>query len=435
MGYQFIHLEGYARRGSRQKATTAKDGKPGRAEVRKWSAREIAAEAMREPGSCGHVERPQPPVVLFGCSPVEAAAMAEQWASTAVDGRGHALRADGLAMAAGVASLPAEQAEDWPRFREATVAWLREQYGERLRSVVEHTDEAHPHLHFYAVPLPGERFEVLHPGRLAASKKAQQGGKKGAQNAEYKKAMVGWQDGFQNAVAAHFGLVRLGPGRRRLTRGAWKAEQAQARALANPQPVEQQITGEDVKKRVTKKGILSDSYETGEELAARLTELVRKQGEPLAAKARRSSFDSDQVARLQKQQQETAQQLQKSEEQLQKSEEQLKELKQVLKEFQSVYTLDEMRARREEKRRKAERLEAQRRKEKEEAQEYEKLLLLAAENMTSANPLLSLDEAKQRVSQLERDENVDELAKWVKWKAPKADQEPENDQDEPGLGL
>ena len=56
--------------------------------------------------------------------------------------------------------MPAEQAKDWPRFREATVAWLKQQYGERLRSVVEHTDEAHPHLHFYAVPLPGERFEV-----------------------------------------------------------------------------------------------------------------------------------------------------------------------------------------------------------------------------------------------------------------------------------
>lgn len=425
MGYQFIHLEGYARRGSRQKAATAKDGKPGRAEVRKWSAREIAAEAMREPGSCGHVERPQPPVVLFGCSPMEAAEMAEQWASTAVDGRGHALRADGLAMAAGVASLPAEQAEDWPRFREATVAWLREQYGERLRSVVEHTDEAHPHLHFYAVPLPGERFEVLHPGRLAASKKAQQGGKKGAQNAEYKKAMVGWQDGFQNAVAAHFGLVRLGPGRRRLTRGAWKAEQAQARALANPQPVEQQITGEDVKKLVTKKGILSDSYETGEELAARLTELVRKQGEPLAAMARRSSFDSNQVARLQSQQQETALQLQKSVEQS-------KKLTQVVKELQSLFTPDELRVRREQKR---QRLEAERKRIKEEDEQIQKLLLLAAENMASANPLLSLHEAKQRVRQLELQEDEVELLKWIKWEAPEADREPENDQDEPGLGL
>ena len=38
MGFQFLHIEAYARHGSKQ------HGQP-----RKWSAREIAAEAMREP--------------------------------------------------------------------------------------------------------------------------------------------------------------------------------------------------------------------------------------------------------------------------------------------------------------------------------------------------------------------------------------------------
>ena len=194
--------------------------------------------------------------------------------------------------------MPAEQRQDWPRFREATVAWLREQYGERLRSVVEHTDEAHPHLHFYAVPLPGERFEVLHPGRQAAAKKAQQGAKKGAQNAAYKAAMVGWQDDFQNAVAAHFALTRRGPGKRRLTRGAWKAEQEQARSLAQPVPAELVITPQDVTKRVTKAGLLGKQYESGDELAARLTELVQERARPLAAQAARADFDGKQASRL-----------------------------------------------------------------------------------------------------------------------------------------
>jgi len=221
MAYQFLHVEGYARQGSQQGKTP-----------RKWSAREIAAEAMREPDACPHVEQPQPPTVLHGCTPAEAAKQAEDWANTASDAQGRRLRRDGLCLLAGVVSLPSDRAADWPQYRAATVAWLREQYGERLRSVVEHTDEAHPHLHFYAVPLPGERFEVLHPGRLAAAKKAQQGAKKGAQNAAYKQAMVGWQDDFAAAVAANFGLARLGPGRRRLTRKAWQAEQAQARALS-----------------------------------------------------------------------------------------------------------------------------------------------------------------------------------------------------------
>lgn len=415
MGYQFIHLEGYARRGARQKATTPKEGKTGRAEVRKWSAREIAAEAMREPGSCGHVECPQPPRVLHGCTPMQAAEMAEKWSSTALDGRGHALRADGLAMAAGVVSLPSDQAEDWPLFREATVAWLKGQYGDRLRSVVEHIDEAHPHLHFYAVPLEGERFEVLHPGRSASAKKAQQGAKKGAQNSAYKQAMVRWQDGFQNAVAANFGLARLGPRKRRLTRGAWQAEKAQAKSLARPHPVELRITEQDVKKLVTQKRLLGDSFETGAELATRLTELVRAQAEPLVAKAKRSSFDSNQASRLLTREQEMAQQL--------------KQLQGIV----DLFKPHELEQARERQARHIEKQEAQRRKAKEEAAQIEKLLLQAAENMTLANPFLSLYEAKQRVQLLEREENEIELMKWISWRAPEADREPErrldNDQD------
>lgn len=230
MGYQFIHLDAYGRDGAKQRR---KDPKTGRVtETRKWSARDIAAEAEREPDACSHVADPQPPRLLYGVMPSAAVKQAEDWASTARDAQGRALRRDGLCLAAGVITLPNEMADEWPAFRDASVEWLRRQYGPRLRSVVEHTDEEHPHLHFYAVPLEGERFEVLHPGRLAAAAKALQGAKKGAQNAAYRSAMVGWQDSFGSVVAADFGLTRLGPARRRLTRAAWKAEQAQAQALA-----------------------------------------------------------------------------------------------------------------------------------------------------------------------------------------------------------
>ena len=57
MGFQFLHIEAYARHGSKQ------HGQP-----RKWSAREIAAEAMREPDACPHVAQPLPPQVLHGCT-------------------------------------------------------------------------------------------------------------------------------------------------------------------------------------------------------------------------------------------------------------------------------------------------------------------------------------------------------------------------------
>lgn len=221
MAYQFAHIEGYARQGSKQ-------GKG----PRKWSISDVAAEAMREPDACPHVEQPKPPTVLHGCSPDEAARQAEAWADNSRDAKGRRLRKDGLCLLAGVVSLPADRAADWPAYRAASVAWLRHQYGERLRSVVEHTDEAHPHLHFYAVPLPGERFETLHAGRLAASRAAEGGAVKGKQNEAYKRAMRHWQDDFAVQVAAPFGLSRFGPGKRRLTRAEWQQEQQQALALA-----------------------------------------------------------------------------------------------------------------------------------------------------------------------------------------------------------
>ena len=63
-------------------------------------------------------------------------------------------------------------------------------------------------------------------------------------------------------------------------------------------PAELTITPQDVTKRVTKAGLLGKQYESGEELAARLTELVQERARPLAAQAARADFDGKQASRL-----------------------------------------------------------------------------------------------------------------------------------------
>ena len=63
-------------------------------------------------------------------------------------------------------------------------------------------------------------------------------------------------------------------------------------------PAELTITPQDVTKRVTKAGLLGKQYESGEELAARLTELVQERARPLAAQAARADFDGKQAYRL-----------------------------------------------------------------------------------------------------------------------------------------
>lgn len=219
MSYQFIHIECYARQGSKQ-------GKG------KWSIRDIVAEAGREEGNYYHVKDAKPPKLVYGVSLAELEKKANEWGDQAKDARGHKLRKDGHCLLAGVISLPMEQKKDWEKFKAESVKWLKNEYGERLKTVVEHTDETHPHIHFYAVPNVGERFEVLHKGQQAANAAKAAGKKKGEQNREYCEAMRQWQDNF-GAVASRFGLARLGPGRRRLTRDQWKAEQKQAQVLKN----------------------------------------------------------------------------------------------------------------------------------------------------------------------------------------------------------
>ncbi|HDR9122905.1 TPA: hypothetical protein QDB15_006822 [Burkholderia vietnamiensis] len=176
---------------------------------------------------------PQPPTVLYGATPADAVADAEAWAEGARDAKGRKYRADGLCLLAGVVSLPASDQDRWPAYRDAAVEHLRELYGDRLRSVVEHTDEAHPHFHFYVVPRPGERFDDIHAGRKASAEAASRGELKGAQNRAYCEAMRGWQNEFFRSCGMAHGLTRLGPKRQRLSRDEWKAQQAQARFSAD----------------------------------------------------------------------------------------------------------------------------------------------------------------------------------------------------------
>ena len=239
MAYQFGHIEGYAREAGK--------GKTGN-----HSMASIVAEAERTDGACPHVATPVPPTLLYGVSPSEALTLAESWASQAKDARGHKLRKDGLCLLGGVVSLPADVPEKtWDKYKAQTLKWLKAEYGDCLKSVIEHTDEPHPHLHFYVVPRVGERFDSIHDGLRAAalanpargnrklSKEAKTAGKKKAGLA-FAEAMRLWQDRFFKAVSAKFGFTRLGPRRRRLTRAEWKAEQRASKLQAEAVQKEQE---------------------------------------------------------------------------------------------------------------------------------------------------------------------------------------------------
>lgn len=123
--------------------------------------------------------------------------------------------------------VPGDELDDW---RKRSIDWLRDRYGEQLKTVVEHTDEAHPHLHAYVIPDTLRAYD-LHDGRKAKEKAQADGLDSTAQNRAYKEAMRGFQDDYYSKVGQACGLSRIGPKRRRLSREQWKAEQVQADTL------------------------------------------------------------------------------------------------------------------------------------------------------------------------------------------------------------
>lgn len=212
-GFQFAHVDSFA-----LKAAKGKTGGN--------SVRSIVAEAQREPGACDHVTEPLPPTLLYGAPVNELEGICNEYASTMKDAQGRKMRADGLCLMAGVVSCPpGAEGDSWEKIRGDSIDWLKERYGERLRSVIEHKDEEHPHIHWYVIPLPGERFDAVHEGKRAAAEAKAEGLAKGGQNSAYKAAMRNWQDSYFDGVGAQNGLTRIGPARRRLSRDEWKQEQ------------------------------------------------------------------------------------------------------------------------------------------------------------------------------------------------------------------
>lgn len=231
--YQFVHVESYSRSTPKRASTINKKTGKASAKSSGHCVKYIVDEAIRDANSIPHVDAPQPPTYLYGAPLEELEAACDDWANSVRDARGHVTRKDALCLAAGVVSAPHDIAEeDWTRFRADAVEWLKAKYGAALRTIIEHTDESHPHLHFFVVPELGQRFESVHQGRAAAALVNAAGGVKGLQNKAYKQAMREYQDEFYDAVGIEHGFTRIGPAKRRLTREEWKLEQIQAAAAA-----------------------------------------------------------------------------------------------------------------------------------------------------------------------------------------------------------
>ena len=214
--FQFIRAEVYARRAStNEKSKNA------------HSLDDIIGEALRDAGHCPHVERPEIPRYLFG-SEVEVRAISGQVRKNADqyrDKMGRKMREDAAVLLAGVASFPRDAANKDPdlykKWEAMTVDYLKNKYGDNLRAVVQHNDEEHPHIHFYAYSDTEVNAKMLHDGY-----------KNGSSPAKYKAGTKAFQDEYFEKVASRCGLARTGPKRRRLSRAEWHAEEELRMSIA-----------------------------------------------------------------------------------------------------------------------------------------------------------------------------------------------------------
>lgn len=212
MGYQFIHVESYCTK------SKAKQGKA--AGEKTWSTKDILDGVNREPGACYHVKSPKPPTWEIGSRENIEKAVNAWMAEKSATGRKR--RPDTPVLLAGVISLGKEQYEIWDDYKRDCLDYLKNKYGDNLVGVAEHTDEEHPHIHFYAVPRPDQEYSDIHEGQRAFNKAKREVGTKTACIKARAAAMSGLQDEFYAAVSQRHGLDKLGPRRQRMTRDGWK---------------------------------------------------------------------------------------------------------------------------------------------------------------------------------------------------------------------
>lgn len=225
MSYQFIHISAYSRFAPKKKSHEF---------ATKLTVSNVISEVIRLPGHHPHVRNPHPPIVIWGSGVANIESKCEEWAKETKDAKGRCARKDALCLLAGVFSMQRDTTPQpvWEKTKRDAVDWLLSKYGDRLETVIEHTDEAQLHCHFFVVPRPGERFDSLHEGLLAAREAKSKGLGRKEQNFAYRASMREFQDEYYKNVGAPNGMVRVGPARRRLTRQQWVAEKFQAEAVS-----------------------------------------------------------------------------------------------------------------------------------------------------------------------------------------------------------
>lgn len=232
MSYQFIHYENYSINVSKKKAGKSKKSDYNN-ETTGRNLREVIAEAKREPGNFPHVDHAEDPLLIYGVELDEVERLAlEYHAKTKikVGDKERGLRKDANIILAGVVSLNADNIDLWEDYKKDAIKYLKNKYGDKLKSVIEHTDEANPHFHYYVIQDVGEKFDLVHDGKKAIIDNKNK--IKSEQNKAYKKAMRDFQEDFFLNVSSKYGLMKNGPKKARMSHSEYTAKKREIELIS-----------------------------------------------------------------------------------------------------------------------------------------------------------------------------------------------------------
>lgn len=240
MGPQFAHLQAFS----------IKPNKSGN------SIEQVLGEVMREIEFSQHITDAKTPTLIYGVGVPELKILHDEMlekrkTSVTVKGKKlkRAIRKDRNTLMTAVSSFPilvadldkdetGETRRRYEKWKKLNIDYLKQLYGDQLKTIIEHTDEEYPHIHAYILPDqdPDAKAVNLHPGEIAKAEAAELAKQNGVDsklintvaNTAYKAVMRKWQDDFYEFVGAPCGLTRDGPKRARETRAQWKSRKATA---------------------------------------------------------------------------------------------------------------------------------------------------------------------------------------------------------------
>lgn len=171
---------------------------------------------------------------------------------------------------------PAARAE-YDAWVDHNVQFLRDLFGDRLVSVIEHVDEDHPHLHAYILPLDDLACSArdLNPAWVAKAEAEAAAWAAGEDdkaavklgNIAYRARARALQDQYHRDVGLASGLTRTGPKRQRLSRAQWRTMKEEALRAAQTLRHMERMAGDLVDRE---EGLTASAEKLARDLAAKL---------------------------------------------------------------------------------------------------------------------------------------------------------------------